>query len=46
MIENCGMPGESVYDDKNRFPEDGSYYSIIVVKEPMHDRINETDETV
>lgn len=34
MIENCGMPGERIYSDLSEFPEKGSYYSVVIVKEP------------
>ena len=37
MIENCGMENEKIYFDKEEFPEHGSYYSIIVVKEENDD---------
>ena len=33
MIENCGMTDEKIYLDKKDFPDKGSYYSIIVVKD-------------
>lgn len=33
LVENCGMPGEKVYWDAAEFPEDASYYSLIIVKE-------------
>lgn len=34
MIENCGMPDERIYPELSEFPEKGSYYSIMIVKEP------------
>lgn len=33
MIENCGMENEKIYFHKDEFPSEGSYYSVIVVKE-------------
>ena len=33
MIENCGMPGEAIYRDAENIPEDGGYYSLIIVKD-------------
>lgn len=33
LIENCGMIDECIYSDKNDFPENVSYYSIVVVKD-------------
>ncbi len=32
MVENCGMTGEKVYQDISKIPDQGSYYSLIVVK--------------
>lgn len=32
MVENCGMAGEKVYQELSKIPEEGSYYSLIVVK--------------
>lgn len=32
MVENCGMSGEKVYTELSQIPEEGSYYSLIVVK--------------
>lgn len=32
MVENCGMSGEKVYREVSEIPEEGSYYSLIVVK--------------
>lgn len=37
MIENCGMEGERIHHDVNCFPHDGSYYSLIIVKENKND---------
>lgn len=33
MIENCGMENERIYLDKTTYPEEASYYTIVVVKE-------------
>ncbi len=33
MVENCGLPEERIYMNKNEFPENGSYFSVVVVKE-------------
>lgn len=33
MVENCGMEGERHYLSAEEMPEQGSYYSLIVVKE-------------
>ena len=33
MVENCGMEGEKHYLSAREMPGQGSYYSIIVVKE-------------
>ena len=33
LVENCGMPGEAVYHGAEHFPEQPSYYSLIIVKE-------------
>lgn len=33
MVENCGMEGERHYLSTEEMPEQGSYYSLIVVKE-------------
>lgn len=33
LVENCGMPGETVYQGAASFPDHPSYYSLIVVKE-------------
>lgn len=33
LVENCGMPGETVYHGAENFPDNPSYYSLILVKE-------------
>lgn len=33
LVENCGMPGERVYRGADSFPDNASYYSLIIVKE-------------
>lgn len=33
MIENCGMDSQKIYKDVNYFPDDASYYSIVIVKD-------------
>ncbi|MDE6905007.1 MAG: precorrin-2 C(20)-methyltransferase [Lachnospiraceae bacterium] len=33
MVENCGMEGERHYLSAQEMPDEGSYYSLIVVKE-------------
>lgn len=33
MIENCGLPGEKIYDDLTKVDDKSSYFSIILVKE-------------
>lgn len=33
LVENCGMDGERVYWSPADFPEDASYYSLIIVKD-------------
>lgn len=33
LVENCGMPGEAVYHGAASFPDNPSYYSLIIVKE-------------
>lgn len=33
MIENCGMPDETIYRDVDEIPENAGYYSLIIVKE-------------
>lgn len=33
MVENCGMPGEHIYQSAEEIPEDAGYYSLIIVKE-------------
>lgn len=33
MIENCGMEQERIYRNREEFPQEGSYYSIMVVKD-------------
>lgn len=33
MVENCGMAGEKIYRSTDEIPEDGSYYSLIIIKE-------------
>ncbi|MDO4522197.1 MAG: precorrin-2 C(20)-methyltransferase [Eubacteriales bacterium] len=33
MVQNCGMPGEQIYDCAEDIPEDAGYYSLIIVKE-------------
>lgn len=37
MVENCGMKNEIIYSNKNDLPKEGSYYSIIVVKDVLDD---------
>lgn len=32
MIENCGMPGEHIYQGAENIPEKSGYYSLIIVK--------------
>lgn len=32
MIENCGMPGEQIYQGAENIPEKSGYYSLIIVK--------------
>lgn len=32
MIENCGMPGEKIYEGAENLPEKSGYYSLIIVK--------------
>ena len=32
MVENCGMSGEKVYREFSQIPEEGSYYSLILIK--------------
>ncbi|MDO4517860.1 MAG: precorrin-2 C(20)-methyltransferase [Bacillota bacterium] len=33
MVENCGMDDERIYEDVNNMPDEGSYYSILIVKD-------------
>ena len=33
MIENCGMENEKIYRSKEEYPNEASYYTIVVVKE-------------
>ena len=33
MVERCGMPGEKIYLEPAKIPDDASYYSVIIVKE-------------
>lgn len=33
LVENCGMAGERIYDNPKDFPEDASYYSLIIMKD-------------
>ena len=33
MVENCGMDDERVYTQPEAFPEDASYYSLIIIKD-------------
>jgi len=33
MVENCGMEGEKHYESPEEIPEEGSYYSLIIIKE-------------
>ncbi len=33
MIENCGMENEHIYRSAEEIPEQGSYYSLIIVKD-------------
>jgi precorrin-2/cobalt-factor-2 C20-methyltransferase len=33
MIENCGLPGETIYKDLNKVDDKSSYFSVILVKE-------------
>lgn len=37
MIENCGMPGEKVYPNIEEMPDEAGYYTVILVKEGLHD---------
>lgn len=37
MIENCGMENERIYHDVKDYPEEASYYTIVVVKEEIND---------
>ena len=32
MIENCGMPGERIFEGAENIPEKSGYYSLIIVK--------------
>ena len=32
MIENCGMPGERIFEGADNIPEKSGYYSLIIVK--------------
>ncbi len=34
MIENCGMENERIFTRAEDIPEDASYYSLIIVKDP------------
>lgn len=33
MIENCGMPGEKIYNCAEEIPDHAGYYSLIIIKE-------------
>lgn len=33
IIENCGMENEKIYRDKEEYPDEAGYYTIVVVKE-------------
>ncbi len=33
MVENCGMPDETVYHSAAEIPDTGSYYSVLIVKD-------------
>ena len=33
MIENCGMENEKMYHSTDEIPDQGSYYSLTIVKE-------------
>ena len=35
MIENCGMENEKLYLDKKTYPDEASYYTIVVVKDEI-----------
>lgn len=35
MIENCGMPGEQIYQGAENIPQQAGYYSLIIVKEKV-----------
>lgn len=37
MVENCGMPEEKVYRRVEDMPGQASYYSIVLVRESLHD---------
>lgn len=32
MVENCGMPGERIYNSLDEIPEDAGYYSLLIVR--------------
>ncbi len=34
MVENCGMENENIYRSAEEMPEKGSYYSLIIAREP------------
>ena len=34
MVENCGMENERIFTRAEDIPEDASYYSLIIVKNP------------
>ena len=34
MVENCGMENERIFTRAEDIPEDASYYSLIIVKDP------------
>lgn len=33
MVENCGMEGERRYFSTREMPDEGSYYSLMIVKD-------------
>ena len=36
MVENCGMENERIFTRAEDIPEDASYYSLIIVKDPKN----------
>ena len=43
MIENCGMPGERIYDGIEELPEQAGYYSLLILKESEEDKKSTTN---